>query len=481
MAYTATAASNVDEFVVVTNAPQEVLDYKPSESFMIAFGIDEQNHENYAKRSLGNTIKLSCLDIAQSFLASQILPEANTEVFVSSDSPEPCSLEGIKRGIKQHASKVGSRGLLVVFLSGHGVNMGDDWGFAPGDYDRTRATVLSAGALLDCLQEADCKAKYILIILDCCYSGAMAMKLTGESSDDHTVLPHTYVLAAGTASETSLAINSLGYTIFTYFLRFALDRIQPSPGCLLLSDLFEECRTCAEALSSLVIRHDKELGLRFGKFTPSMSAFEPQTRIHEAQLDSPGLGDFVWRYFKPREDKTQPPARLHPMTTDWLRRLSELDPGPLTLLEHRDLFTDSNDTKGRVLMAVITLMVHSVASIELVYNSNSVSNPNLFLLAFVEVIATLDRVHLNIQVTFLHLKESLPYYLEVLAKNKLDCRGVVDLYQRLSQNIHGRRVETDVREREREREREPEREKEHACVCVRVCVVREDVVSNALL
>lgn len=259
-----------DEIVELLNAPEEVLLYDPQDSYMVSFGIDQQySNTGQQIRSLGDAIKLTCLDVTLSFTESNIIPQDRFKVFVSSEEKEECSLVGMTKEIKKSAGQVKSNGILIIFLSGIGVRHrygpGDDhWGFAPDDYDRDDpGSLLTASGLISCLHEAQCKAKYILIILDCCYSGSMAKELTGanaSTTDPSSLLPHTYVLAATSANDTSLAINSLGYSIFSYFLRFAIDKVQQSPGMLPLVDIFEECQLCCEAFSSLIIRYDKSLG-----------------------------------------------------------------------------------------------------------------------------------------------------------------------------------------------------------------------------
>ena len=451
-----------DDFVVVTNAPQEVLNYDPQQSYMIAFGINEQHAENYQHKSLGDTVKLSTLDVTLSFVHLGVIPQDNWQVFLSSEQKEECSLEGMKAEINKQAGKVGEDGILVIFLSGHGIKYGpDSWGFVPADFNKTVEAVLTGSDLTKSIQQARRKSKYTLIILDCCYSGAMALKLTSDCEDDKTcsLLTNTYVLAAGSAKESSLAINSLGYTIFTYFLKFALDQVQPTPGALPLSDIFDECQLCAEALSSIVIRRDEQFGgLKFSKFKPSLTAFDPQVQVDDAGVESCDGGmmldeesligkektAFVWKYYKPREDKTKPPSVLHTITVDWLESLHTIQPSPLQILEDRDLLEGGYDTEGRILAATITLLIHSIASIELVYNNENVANPNLFLLAFVEVMATLDRAHHNIRVTPHHLTQAALFYAEALKRSKVDPTEIIKLYMQVVKDL--RSVEFDALE-----------------------------------
>ena len=440
-------ASSSEEFITVANDPKGTLVYDPQGSYMLSFGIDKQYSESCKDRSIGDVVKLTALDVSLAFAENEVIPQDNVHVYVSSEQKEECTLEGMKRHIRKQANNVSDTGLFVLFLSGRGVkylfrrednSAGNSLGFAPCDYNKQSDTILYPEDLLSCLQ--NCKARYIFIILDCCYAGTMAMQLTSNHNLE-PMLEHTYVLAATTAGDISLAINSLGYTIFSYFLRYSLDRVQPTPGSLPLSDVFMECRLCTEALSSIILRYDEKYGLKFGRFTPSLASYDQQTALdnvpekEEAIPRSRSTTAFVWKYYEPRKDKSLPPSVLTRVTTDWLESLHTLEPCPLQILEERGLLEGGYDTEGRILSATITLLIHSIASIELIHNNVNVTNPNLFLLAFVEVMTVMNRTHQGIAVSPRHLLESIPYYIEALGKKQLDCSRLIELYGRVSKDL----------------------------------------------
>ena len=250
------------------------------------------------------------------------------------------------------------------------------------------------------------------------------MKLITECENDETCSLF-HILAGG---ETSLVVNSLGYTIFTYFLRFALHRVQPAPGSLLLSEVFEECKLCAEAFSSIIIRYDKEFGfLRFSNFSPSLiTAYDPQDPMHLIQACDPSFHErtvFVWMYYQHQEDEMQPVYMLHRITTEWLDSLTSFQSSPLQILEQKN-FLEAEDC---MLLVVITLLIRSIASIELACNNDNVADPNLFLLTFLVVMATLDRTHQNIEVTLYHLMEAAVYYAKALIESGVDATQILKL------------------------------------------------------
>ena len=122
-----------DDFVVVSNSHCDSLIYKPEQSFLLAFSIDQQQHEEYKHKSLGLTVKVDAMETSLAFLKSKTIPSENSRIYTSSDNPEKCSLEAMQKQIGQVASKVGPDGLFVLFFGGHSISdpKAKDWALAP--------------------------------------------------------------------------------------------------------------------------------------------------------------------------------------------------------------------------------------------------------------------------------------------------------------------------------------------------------------
>lgn len=428
-----------NDFIVVTNTLETNLHFDPNQSRILSIGIDRQFHPHYKHKSLGPTVKLDALEVSLALVKQFHLKEF--DVFCSSDNPEQCTHNGIQQILKESAQKVGQEGLLVVFFGGHGVNDSDqEWALAPADFDLTSDTYLNTRTLNSCLAEVQCKAKYILVILDCCYSGAMATNMTGESGQESNLLPHMYVLAAGTAYQSSLGIGPLKHTIFSFFLNYAIYKVPNDiAGVLPLKDVFEECKVCCNALSSLILRldnTDSKIKLNVNKAVPSLAHFNPivYNEYTLEDIDAPshpaGRLIFIMKLLEKQKHSCNPFPNLplHPLTHEWLRNLIQYSPSPLALLEEKGLLMNTNDT-GCVLKAVIALMMQSIALVELVHNKDTVGNPNTCLIAFVNVIAILDMIHPFLPVEIEHLSEGWAFYHHVLVEHKVDDGPMKELFK----------------------------------------------------
>lgn len=429
-----------DNFVVVSNSYCDSLIYKPEQSFLLAFGIDQQLHDDYKHKSLGLTVKVDVLETSLTFLKSGSIPSDNSRIYAASDNPEKCTLEAMQEEIVQCAAKVGSDGLFVLFFGGHGIRepATKDWALAPADFDRTLQTSLTTEALSACIKQAQCKAKYILLMLDCCYSGSMASKMTGLSEKPFTLLPSLYVITAGTANESSIAVSSLKHSIFSYFFIRAFQQAKVDPGNLPLSEIFEECQSCSEALSSLIVFVDDQFHLRPGIAKPALVHFDPQTAPME-EVDTGAVPyqsriEFITKYFS---EDAKSSLKLHKYTWNWLHALVKEFPFPLSKLNEKELFWGSYDKDRHVLKAALSLMMHSVATLELTYNRDVVGDPDHFIIAFIEIASLIDLVNAEIQLSPDLLLESCSFYNAVLLKKGINNSGIRELYKRMHSDIKG--------------------------------------------
>ena len=419
-----------DDYVFISNTPHSSLSFNPETSFMLSFGIDRQTHPSFKEKSLGNTVKLDALELTYAFINEYNLRQF--EVNCASDHEENCTHAGIRRRLEEGVAKVGDEGLFVVFFGGHGINDSNkEWALAPSDFDHTSKTCLTSVMLNECFQSTKCKAKHILIILDCCFSGIMANDITRDLTlNDAPNLSNVYVVAAGTDRESSLAVGTLRHSIFSYFLKYALVQ-KKSPktlipsGSLPLCEVFEECKSCCNALSSLILSIDKNTrDLFLDKMTPSLTYFNPVIRegLEEEGVEEVDAGSAVRLSFVMelmRKHSCKPNPKPHTKSFEWLRSIVQWSPCPLIVLDERGLLEDSSDN-GRVLKAVISLIMKSIALIEYMHNRDNAGHPFVFLIAFVDVVATIDVVHPFLPIEIDHLLEAWSMYCNTQKKHGVD-------------------------------------------------------------
>lgn len=82
----------------------------------------------------------------------------------------------------------------------------------PSDYDKTRYTTITFQDILDAIHGT--KARYFIMIADCCRAGKFADDLV-VNSDQTAPL---YILASCSSNQKSLSFKDLGHGFFTFFL-----------------------------------------------------------------------------------------------------------------------------------------------------------------------------------------------------------------------------------------------------------------------
>ena len=422
-----------DKFVLISNEPSSTLQSDPSQSCMISFGIDLQTSEKFKHKTLGPTTAKDAREVVRAMQESKVVQADKSFVFVASTDTYHCTAEGMRKAVMEQASRVGEDGLFVFHFSGHGITVrGREWGLAPVDFDYSRATYITASILYEWLQEADCKAKHILVCLDCCYAGGIGNELT--SPEQSTLNSSLYVVTACTAYETSLVVGPLGHSIFTYFWARALCmHAQQQPGHFPIKEIFDECHSCSLAFSSLLVTYDPvNESLEWKPHQqPELKAFVLRDVVLEFngegqdQTDASTLGryNYVIKHYSRRYSQ---PA-LHDRCIDWLQLLADQE-GPLTVLEKRSLLS------GNVLEATICSMLYSIAAILMACDRPNIGNPNLYLTAFMHAAATIDFVHSGIDITPIQFLKALAFYDEIV-KNSVNDRNLRTLYTRIHASI----------------------------------------------
>lgn len=439
-----------DEFLVISNNIEPEIIFEPSQSTALIFGIDEQLHSNYRDKSIGKTAKLDALET--SIAISEHLHIKSSSTFCSSENPQDCSQSGILSHIESCSSHVGPQGVMVIFFGGHGVNDDDrKWALAPADFDRSSNTYITAGHISTCMERSNCQAKAVLLILDCCYSGMLGLELT--SNIDNHLLPNLYVMAAGTAHQSSFSVLSLQHSIFSYFLKLGLaihsyKDYSVGTYTLPLTKIYEFCHECTSALSSLILTLDN-YDIKTKHVTPSLLHLDPKIEVGVEEVDAaitlteqPGRLGFVFDLFDDTANKPCPPRpKLHNFTHKWLQSLVMGNYQPLYLMRSRRLFdSDTNKDGSELLVTVIALIVQSIAVLELYHNSDSVGNPDTFLLSFIQTVSVVDFFIPNCRIDYEHVVHSWAMYTRVLKTHNVNDESMMELFEKIKPRLSNTQV-----------------------------------------
>ena len=109
---------------------------------------------------------------------------------------------------------------------------------------------------------AECKADYVLVILDCCYAGDLGTTLTStDNVNIPKITPGLFVMCGCTAREKCLSVDALEHTIFTYFFLHYLEKIQHRcRGKFAVKQAMEDITKLCFNFSSLYVLYDHDKG-----------------------------------------------------------------------------------------------------------------------------------------------------------------------------------------------------------------------------
>ena len=93
-------------------------------------------------------------------------------------------------------------------------------------------------------------------------------------------------------SELAFVINTLGHSIFSYFVSWAFHSTPFTPGLIPMSKMFEKIRTCTSALSSLVLTYDASTKvLTSNMIDPEMKDLKKRSVYFVDQVRNEGPGN----------------------------------------------------------------------------------------------------------------------------------------------------------------------------------------------
>lgn len=408
-------------FVVVSNALPEVLLFNPSESCVISYGIDKQTSPSYQHKTLSSVTVDDAKQVRDALIEVGAVCEENAYLYAASRQTDCCTAKGMKETFQKHASQVGARGLFVFHFSGHGISIRhQEWGLVPADFDYSRDTYITADVLGKWLNEIKCNAKYILIILDCCYAGGIGKELTNLSIVDRSV--NLYVVSACMAHQTSLVLSPLGNSIFTYFFSKAITQFHKTAGTLPVQKIFSECQTCCECLTAMLVMYNEQSGLQIKSMRPQISV---RNIVSGQDFPDAAIGRF--QYAAELYNHALPVDPLNEKSLAYLDSLLDGPDGPLLQFEKRNLL------QGRVMETVLCSLMYSIASIEVACDTDlsKMKNPNLSITTFVQLASTIDMIHQNMEVPENIFFLSWLFYKEVLTNHHVKMTGMNALQTRL--------------------------------------------------
>ena len=394
-------------YLLLTNKPHDRLSYKPEESFMLGVELQYCTHDldSVEPRQRRNIRK-----IADALVRTEAMYEEQISIVHSSSEPQKCSKDEIMKLFIQNAAKVNNEGIFVFCFSGPGMEAGGGkWGLATGENNEC----ILAETITSWLRESQCKAKHILLILDCSFAGKIASALQ-FSAAAHDIT----VIGSCTANEVSVALSSLGYSVFSYLLHWAIHKVPFAPGVFPLKEIFSLLQPCCSAISSLVVIYDATTKtLSYAPMQPVLKAHRLphviQALLSEDATDGvPGSYEFITKHYS-RKGRRR--VNLHEKCYLWLQNVEDSENGLAQLGAG-----DNDILNGRILEAVVCALMYSIACFQVALDRSTAAEPNLFIIAFLRVAAAIASHSPDEPVTEYHVKLSGRFYTHVLEQNHVD-------------------------------------------------------------
>lgn len=429
------------EYVLVSSEAEETLSFDPSQSYLVAFCINRQTSPRFKHKQLNDTVVNDSFKVMSALQESGALPRNNCNLIQASIESRDCTFHGMKKAFQTEARKVGNGGAFFFHFSGHGIRVNNDqYGLAPVDFDYTAETYITASVLNQWLHEAECKAKFVLFTIDCCYAGGIAEALT-RGSDQLIPFPGLYVMASCTANEVSVIVGTLGNSIFCYFLSHAIATTSSPPGQFPIQQIFDKCKKLSIALSSLLLSYEKTTGLHWRTMQPELTHSTLSETVlqladegGEEEVDA-GIMRFsyateLYDFSRGRESV----YRLDRKCVDWLEMSYSDTNGGLVQLKEEGILG-----REQCLMdTVLCCMLRSVASIQLACDRSTVATPNLYITSYMHVVAAIDIVQCGAQFREREFALGLAYYLDCLQPSGLNTQPLKQLYHRLLSNLRAK-------------------------------------------
>lgn len=357
-------------FYELKDSDSHVLQFEPLESRLLAFTV--QSYEGpYAKTFC--SIDKDAQTIASALSQKGVIPFTECHFYAADAQPKWCKFDAMESLFKKYAGEVGSQGVFVFFFSGYGIydHRGEFAGLAPKDYDGTVNTwsmCITREVLKKWLKESKCKAKYVLFIINSCYTGrfkdgsSSSPPVSPDTPPDDLDPPLVYVMFSSTSDEASSALQC---SVFCHSLSRAINRTSFSQGHLPIRDIANECRV-------------------INAFANTRHAYKGKV-ISKAQQHS----EVKWAKMAPKEevDFGQEPLHLVKECLDWIEEC-EAENGPLDQLRSELLNDQCNvDT-------VLCFMLRSILCIQLSQEPGAhvtIADVNFFEIVYKKVVDTLEK------------------------------------------------------------------------------------------
>ena len=420
-------AIELEEYIFFTsdtsvnnNKRSAILEFDPEKSRAICIGIDKQQHHKFLGNNLGNAAAKNAKLLGEAFETNMGMQKERVHVYTSDGVPELCKKEAIKALVLNYAHEVEEDGLFVFYFSGHvvvykGFDDKDDCihVLVPADFTGDIVTGITTDDFVNWIRQSKCKARHVLIILDCCHAGGIGKKITATAD----IRPHVHVMCACAAREVTLSMNVLGNSIFCYFLLYVLKKYQPK-GKFALDENMDEIAELCQSFSSLLMCYSSERG---GLLKPAL--IQPEMHVTSG-IDETDSGDShkLSKLFALYDRQAHKPS-IHLAAGQWLR--SRLVQDSLKVLLAIDPLPSS------LYNGILSALFYSMSCMHLAYDQTHITERNLFVTVAISIISAIGFSYSDVTITDEQLKLGLKFYYLPINSLNISTHSIEKLFMEL--------------------------------------------------
>ena len=393
-----------------------VLEFDPSKSYAMCVGIDKQSTADFCSHNLGEIAAKEAVSIAESLVADAGLQKDRVRIYTPTSKSQLCTKDALGTLFVDYASEVEEGGIFIFHFSGHAVTLKgldgkDEWVLAPADFKGDIKTSITAENFIEWLETAKCKARNVLIILDCCYAGGIGEKI---ASSEH-LKPTVHVICACAAFEASLPMTALGSSIFSYFLLHVIKKYQPK-GQFALETMMEEIGTLCQSFSSLLMHYTQDGVLKPKLIQPEVHSSSSSS--DDVDSDNHNLNTLFRLY-----DQKSPKPSLHSTAIQWLRSAS--------VQESLKALFSITPMPESLYDGIFCALLYSVSCFQLAYDRSHLAERNLFITAAISVVSAIGYSNPDVSITMDQLTLGLKYYYMPICSMGIQANPIEKLFLEL--------------------------------------------------
>lgn len=427
--------------MITAEAPPESVNYKLEQSAALAIGVDLDETRGAEGQGASKAVSTCSRDIkhvVDCLTNVNVIPRENWLVYTSQSDHDQCTIDGVKKAFQQQLSKVSENGLFLLAFSGLAVTVVPNESAAPQcslklvDFNASDvATHLTASTISEWIASSPTKPKHVLLILDNPFAKKFAQEMIEVGKNRSAGTYSLCMLSALDGPEKSFVLDTLGHSIFNYFLTWAFHTTAFTPGLIPLRSIYKKVQELCTALSSLIVTYSpEEYELKQNVITPGANYITTMRKLLGDDSDEAdgvvAQYEFLTKNFV--RSNTARKVKLHDKVHAYLETVGALgETSALTQLNKHGLLE-----QGEVILSVISSLMFSIASIQVAEDKKSLSDPNLFIVSFLTSTATVCSVKSDLELTPVDLfRRSRNFYLQVVRENGVDDKKLDALFRKV--------------------------------------------------